>query len=121
MKLNILRVDLLLETKHIYEILYNRINSDLLLWEPSAPKQKIPSAPVFSSNFNNYAHENQDLFRMCKSGVQYGNTFFYCYDYKFKRFRTVLCKFMSLLGAEICMKLFGAIKIPLMYKNVIHY
>ncbi|KRT81121.1 hypothetical protein AMK59_6232 [Oryctes borbonicus] len=36
-------VSMQLVNKHIYEVLYNRINSDLLLWEPSAPKPKLPS------------------------------------------------------------------------------
>ncbi|XP_050712970.1 autophagy-related protein 2 homolog A-like [Eriocheir sinensis] len=31
-------VQLLLPSKHIYEVIYNRLVSDLLLWEPSAPK-----------------------------------------------------------------------------------
>ncbi|GJQ70529.1 Atg2, partial [Trypoxylus dichotomus] len=36
-------VSMQLVNKHIYEVIYNRINSDLLLWEPSAPKPKLPS------------------------------------------------------------------------------
>lgn len=36
-------VSMQLANKHVYEVLYNRINSDLLLWEPSAPKPKQPS------------------------------------------------------------------------------
>ncbi|KAK7082787.1 Autophagy protein [Halocaridina rubra] len=31
-------VQLILPSKHIYEVIYNRLVSDLLLWEPSAPK-----------------------------------------------------------------------------------
>lgn len=27
-------------SKHLYELLYNRINTDLFLWEPSAPRPK---------------------------------------------------------------------------------
>lgn len=27
-------------SKHLYELIYNRFNTDLLLWEPSAPKSK---------------------------------------------------------------------------------
>lgn len=27
-------------SKHLYEMLYNRFNTDLLLWEPSAPRPK---------------------------------------------------------------------------------
>lgn len=36
-------VSVQLLNKHIYEVLYNRINSDLLLWEPSAPKLFFPT------------------------------------------------------------------------------
>ncbi|XP_071542076.1 autophagy-related protein 2 homolog A [Panulirus ornatus] len=39
-------VQLILPSKHIYEVVYNRLVSDLLLWEPSAPK------PVSHSNRN---------------------------------------------------------------------
>lgn len=31
-------VQLILPSKHIYEVIYNRLITDLLLWEPSAPK-----------------------------------------------------------------------------------
>ena len=27
-------------SKHLYELIYNRLNTDLLLWSPSAPKPK---------------------------------------------------------------------------------
>lgn len=30
-------------SKHLYELLYNRINTDLLLWEPSAPRPRYMS------------------------------------------------------------------------------
>lgn len=60
-----------LGSKHMYEVIYNRINNDLLLWEPSAPKPKVSSydkfvpPPIFTQ-------ETQDTFAMCKSGIQYG-------------------------------------------------
>lgn len=63
-----------LHSKHIYELIYNRINNDLLLWEPSAPKPKtnLYETPTFS-NFGAFgAAEGQDVFKMCKSGIQYG-------------------------------------------------
>nr|XP_022914053.1 autophagy-related protein 2 homolog B isoform X1 [Onthophagus taurus] len=64
-------VSLQLLTKHIYEVIYNRINSDLLLWEPSAPR-----------NCNTYTNDNiipnfttheTDTFGMCKSNINYGS------------------------------------------------
>lgn len=67
---------LILPTKHVYEILYNRINSDLLLWEPNAPKPKTPvleSNHTYGTTYSNFQTENPEMFRMCKSGVQYGN------------------------------------------------
>lgn len=62
-----------LHSKHIYELIYNRINNDLLLWEPSSPKPKtsLYETPTFS-NFGAFgAAEGQDVFKMCKSGIQY--------------------------------------------------
>ncbi|KAK8735432.1 hypothetical protein OTU49_005389 [Cherax quadricarinatus] len=47
---------LILPSKHIYEVLYNRLVSDLLLWEPSAPK------PASQSNRNlGFAQGGLDL------------------------------------------------------------
>lgn len=34
-------VSILLESKHMYESIYNRISNDLLLWQPQAPKPNI--------------------------------------------------------------------------------
>lgn len=34
-------VSILLESKHMYELIYNRISNDLLLWQPQAPKPNI--------------------------------------------------------------------------------
>lgn len=33
-------VSLQIPSKHLYELLYNRFNSDLFLWEPSAPRPR---------------------------------------------------------------------------------
>ena len=51
----------------------SRISTDLLLWEPSAPKPKVPSAamPQDLSSFPNFAAPYPG-FSMCKSGIQYG-------------------------------------------------
>lgn len=58
-----------LVSKHIYELLYNRINSDLLLWESSAPK------PQNNQAINPVTCDLQEsiypMFSMCKSGIQY--------------------------------------------------
>ena len=36
-KLNFPKVDFFIESKQLYEIIYNRLNSDLFMWEPSCP------------------------------------------------------------------------------------
>lgn len=61
-------VSMQLVSKHIYEVVYNRINNDLLLWEPSAPKPKVDKF-IRTTTF---IQETQDTFAMCKSGIQYG-------------------------------------------------
>ncbi|KAJ8967898.1 hypothetical protein NQ317_015420 [Molorchus minor] len=68
-------VSIQLATKHIYELIYNRINNDLLLWEPSAPKSKTN---IYENPTYNYAAfgrnviiDGQETFAMCKSGIQY--------------------------------------------------
>lgn len=70
-------VSLQLESKHLYEVLYNRINSDLLLWVPSAPKPKSKSSDLSNptgATFSSFI--NQDMFKLCKSGIQYGMQMF---------------------------------------------
>nr|XP_012226127.1 PREDICTED: autophagy-related protein 2 homolog B isoform X1 [Linepithema humile] len=64
-------------SKRIYEQLYNRFNTDLFLWEPSAPK------PKYTAHME--GHIGLDLastllqesvyprFSMCKSGIQYNS------------------------------------------------
>lgn len=58
----------------MYEVLYNRINSDLLLWEPSAPRNPTP-APIKTVD---HALLNVGMmdsiyepFSMCKSGIDF--------------------------------------------------
>lgn len=66
-------VSLQLVSKHIFEVVYNRINSDLLLWEPNAPKSKAPAFDLGAVNtYAQYIPETHDTFAMCKSGIQYG-------------------------------------------------
>lgn len=67
-------VSLQLCSKHVLETIYNRISSDLLLWESSAPK-------TCSDGYNGL-YGGADLrepirpeFSMCKSGIQYGKFF----------------------------------------------
>lgn len=64
-------VSLHFKSKHIYELIYNRINNDLLLWEPSAPKQKLDSYRINTSTYQHF-EKKPDSFGMCKSGIQYG-------------------------------------------------
>ncbi|XP_066590734.1 autophagy-related protein 2 homolog B isoform X2 [Prorops nasuta] len=66
-------VFLQIPSKHLYELIYNRFNNDLFLWEPSAPR------PKYNAHAEN--HIGLDLastllqesgypkFSMCKSGV----------------------------------------------------
>lgn len=66
-------VSLQLVSKHIFEVIYNRINSDLLLWEPNAPKSRTPAFDLGAVHtFAQYIPEGHDTFAMCKSGIQYG-------------------------------------------------
>lgn len=64
-------LSLQLVSKHVYELLYNRINSDLLLWEPSAPKPQMSygaAAPPLGCDLQESIYP---MFSMCKSGIQY--------------------------------------------------
>lgn len=36
-------VSVQIPSKHLYELLYNRFNTDIFLWEPSAPRPKYTS------------------------------------------------------------------------------
>lgn len=58
-------------SKHMYELVYNRISTDLLLWSPAAPKPKGAGATVVQdlSSFPNFSP--YPGFSMCKSGIQY--------------------------------------------------
>lgn len=93
-------VSIQLKSKHTYELIYNRINNDLLLWTPSAPKL---NSPLNTTNYSTYGTKSvfvdgRDTFTMCKSGIQYesesdsedseetngNNVFFSTYDHKTK-------------------------------------
>nr|XP_018917848.1 PREDICTED: autophagy-related protein 2 homolog B isoform X1 [Bemisia tabaci] len=51
-------------SKHLYEVVYNRLNTDLCLWTPSAPKQK---------KWNTLDSLNSINFSFCKSGLHYAS------------------------------------------------
>ncbi|KAK6635316.1 hypothetical protein RUM44_000567 [Polyplax serrata] len=56
-----------LPSKHLYEVIYNRISNDLLLWEPSAPIRHNFSA---NSQFQQSVDGFDPTFNLCKSTVQ---------------------------------------------------
>lgn len=87
------QISLQFKSKHIYELLYNRINNDLLLWTPSAPKVK--SQPINCYGEKEIIVDGQDTFRLCKGGLEYeteseseeseDNIFFSTYDNKLRQ------------------------------------
>ncbi|KAB0799030.1 hypothetical protein PPYR_06910 [Photinus pyralis] len=71
-ELSLPSVSLQFISKHIYELIYNRINNDLLLWEPSSPKPK--PVQVIDSLYTFVAPtlaDGQELFSMCRSGIKF--------------------------------------------------
>ncbi|KAK7872956.1 hypothetical protein R5R35_004266 [Gryllus longicercus] len=69
-----------LPSKHLYELIYNRVNTDMFLWEPSAPKPQPGSSAADGYGVRAAAGVElstflQDTlyttFSMCKSGIQY--------------------------------------------------
>ncbi|XP_021359493.1 autophagy-related protein 2 homolog A-like isoform X1 [Mizuhopecten yessoensis] len=66
-------VDLYIPDKHFYEVLYNRVNSDLLLWEPMAPSPLQTQDPLLAAPFDLSCYPNalQDSFHMAKSAIKY--------------------------------------------------
>lgn len=64
-------------SKHLYEIIYNRITTDLLLWEASAPAATGASANPFQEppvDLSKAAMTDSiyTSFKMCQSGLQLG-------------------------------------------------
>lgn len=68
-------VSMQLNSKHLFETIYNRINNDLLLWESSALKPR--ASPTAYDNtryalFEDVEMNDNDLYRPCISGIQHG-------------------------------------------------
>lgn len=61
-------VSIELESKHTYELIYNRINNDLLLWEPQAPKPTNKNP--LSAKFHDLSLNNEYI--VANSGLQSG-------------------------------------------------
>lgn len=81
--ISIPKATLLLPSKQFFETLYNRLSTDLCLWEPSAPEYCTPPHGNIlheAQNMSNFSGLGsavlqspiQNMFIMCKSGVAYG-------------------------------------------------
>lgn len=78
------KATVLLPSKQFFETIYNRLSTDLCLWEPSAPEYFASTGKPFHeaqnvSNFNGLGSAVlqtpiPDMFIMCKSGVAYGKS-----------------------------------------------
>ncbi|KAF5283909.1 hypothetical protein FQA39_LY04729 [Lamprigera yunnana] len=59
-------------SKHIYELIYNRLNNDLLLWEPSSPKPKPQTVDnIYTGFVAPITSDTHELFSMCRSGIRF--------------------------------------------------
>ncbi|XP_011303463.1 autophagy-related protein 2 homolog B [Fopius arisanus] len=58
-------------SKHLYEQLYNRINTDIFLWEPSAPRPAHQPEPNVGLDLASALFQESiyPKFSMCKSGI----------------------------------------------------
>ncbi|XP_034036800.1 autophagy-related protein 2 homolog A isoform X2 [Thalassophryne amazonica] len=56
-------VCILLPSKQAFESIYNRINNDLLMWEPVSPPPSLAQSLIHS-------HHHQDEFQLCKSAFK---------------------------------------------------
>lgn len=75
-------------SKHLYEVIYNRISTDLLLWEPSAPSATAAAeAQLNAQSTARVSFREPEInltgmgmmdsiympYTMCQSGIQLGN------------------------------------------------
>ncbi|XP_052770169.1 autophagy-related protein 2 homolog B-like [Mya arenaria] len=72
-KINLPNACLFIPDKHFFEVLYNRLNNDMLLWEPSAPAPVMVPHDTYCTAgrldvYNQLLHV--DHFEMAKSGLQ---------------------------------------------------
>ncbi|XP_063242394.1 autophagy-related protein 2 homolog A [Bacillus rossius redtenbacheri] len=70
LEVNLPSASMLLPSKHLYEIIYNRINTDMFLWEPSAPKP-VDTPGAGPSLLQDSLYAPYSAFGMCRSGIQY--------------------------------------------------
>lgn len=70
-------------SKQLYEIVYNRINSDFLLWEPQLAEQFVISPHMAFPTYNATEPSIYPAFGMCKGGG-YGKMDSRCYGIKLK-------------------------------------
>ncbi|CAL8111003.1 unnamed protein product [Orchesella dallaii] len=67
--LDLRSVEVTFPSKHFFEELYNRVSTDILLWEPSAPSSCTPSSP--NRQFQGFKRPQLNAFTMCKSELNY--------------------------------------------------
>ena len=86
MDISLPKVTMVLPSHHFYEVLYNRLATDLCLWEPSAPEY-FTRCNMNSSHFHSDIHKPPSygglgsavlqgpipgMLLSCKSGIAYG-------------------------------------------------
>ncbi|XP_055588438.1 autophagy-related protein 2 homolog A [Uranotaenia lowii] len=83
-KIDLPVVSFQLKSKHLYEVIYNRISTDLLLWEPSAPAATAAAEASASITASKVAFQEPEVnlagmgmmdsiyvpFTMCQSAIQ---------------------------------------------------
>lgn len=59
-------------SKHLYELIYNRLSTDLLLWEPAQTGECTTDTPLAS--LTDHILIGQAAFTMCKSNLNVGKS-----------------------------------------------